>query len=99
LDLRILFQRSRAQESSSFSHSGYLEKLEAGELATEQRRKKFLDACAEELSVKRLEWQNIQVSLVAGAGNHLKLRFLSTYRRALDHLATEGRSGLFRAAG
>ena len=46
----------------------YLEKLRAGELDTEQKRKKLLDAYAEELCVKRLEWQQIQVSVVAGAG-------------------------------
>ncbi|MFD1328001.1 hypothetical protein [Mycoplana ramosa] len=46
----------------------YLEKLRAGELDTEQKRKKLLDASAEELSMKRLEWANIQVSVVAGAG-------------------------------
>jgi hypothetical protein len=34
----------------------------------EAETKKLLDAYAEELSMKRLEWQNIQVSLVAGAG-------------------------------
>lgn len=45
----------------------YVEKLRDGELDTEQRQKKLLDAYAEELSVKRLEWQNIQVSVVAGA--------------------------------
>ncbi|SCY92969.1 hypothetical protein SAMN03159288_05312, partial [Rhizobium sp. NFACC06-2] len=38
----------------------YLEKLRAGELDTAQKRKKLLDAYAEELSVKRLEWSNIQ---------------------------------------
>ncbi|TBD88116.1 recombinase family protein [Rhizobium ruizarguesonis] len=46
----------------------YLERLRAGELDTEQKQKKLLDAYAEELSVKRLEWENIQVSVVAGAG-------------------------------
>ncbi|MGQ3164924.1 MAG: recombinase family protein, partial [Agrobacterium sp.] len=46
----------------------YLERLRAGELDTAQKQKKLLDAYAEELSVKRLEWQNIQVSVVAGAG-------------------------------
>ncbi|WP_312406277.1 recombinase family protein [Rhizobium sp.] len=46
----------------------YLEKLRAGELDEEAKRKKLLEAYAEELSVKRLEWQNIQVSVVAGAG-------------------------------
>ncbi|WP_168208212.1 hypothetical protein [Agrobacterium sp. T29] len=46
----------------------YLEKIRAGEIDTAQKQKKLLDAYAEELSVKRLEWSNIQVSLVAGAG-------------------------------
>jgi len=45
----------------------YLEKMRAGELETEAPKKKLLDAYAEELSMKRLEWANIQVSLVAGA--------------------------------
>ena len=44
------------------------EKLRAGELDTEQKRKKLLDAHAEELSTKRLEWANCGVDiLVAGA--------------------------------
>ncbi|WP_230640366.1 hypothetical protein [Shinella sumterensis] len=46
----------------------YLEKLSAGEVDTEAKQKKLLDAYAEELSMKRLEWANIQVSVVAGAG-------------------------------
>jgi hypothetical protein len=46
----------------------YLEKIDSGELATKQNRKEFLDAYAEELSVRRHEWKNIQVSVVAGAG-------------------------------
>jgi hypothetical protein len=46
----------------------YLERLRAGEIDTEQKQKKLLDAYAEELSLKRLEWQNIQVSVVSGAG-------------------------------
>ncbi|PDT75456.1 Site-specific recombinase and resolvase superfamily protein [Sinorhizobium sp. BJ1] len=49
-------------------HHDYLARHESGELDTELKRKKLLDAYAEELSVKRLEWQNIQVSVVAGAG-------------------------------
>ncbi len=39
----------------------YLKRLRAGELDTEQKQKKLLDAYAEELSEKRLEWANIQV--------------------------------------
>ncbi|MCV9961889.1 hypothetical protein OIU34_08235 [Pararhizobium sp. BT-229] len=44
-----------------------LAQLTGEELDKEQKRKKLLDACAEELSLKRLEWANIQVCLVAGA--------------------------------
>jgi hypothetical protein len=39
----------------------------SGELDTELKRQKLLAGYAEELSRKRLEWQEIQVSLVAGA--------------------------------
>nr|WP_186363412.1 hypothetical protein [Rhizobium sp. ACO-34A] len=42
----------------------YLARFRAGELDTAQKQKKLLDAYAEELCVKRLEWSNIQVSLV-----------------------------------
>jgi hypothetical protein len=49
-------------------YADFIEKPEAGEIDTAQKQKKLLDAYAEELSVKRLEWSNIQVSLVAGAG-------------------------------
>lgn len=48
-------------------HNDYLEKLAAGELDPEAKRKKLLDAYAEDLSVRRHEWKDIQVSLVAGA--------------------------------
>ncbi|MBB3917094.1 hypothetical protein [Rhizobium fabae] len=37
----------------------HLEKLHAGELDTAQKQKKLLDAYAEELSVKRLEWLSV----------------------------------------
>ena len=46
----------------------YLEKIDSGELVSQEKRKEFLDAYAEELSVRRDEWKNIQVSVVAGAG-------------------------------
>ncbi|GGB13925.1 resolvase [Brucella endophytica] len=49
-------------------HHDYLARIGTGELETDAKRKKLLDAYAEELSVKRLEWENIQVSVVAGAG-------------------------------
>ncbi|CAN7453351.1 hypothetical protein [Pararhizobium sp. LjRoot238] len=62
----------------------YLARLEAGELDTEQKQKKLLDAYAEELSVKRLAWQNLQASLVAGARNQ---RFLRLAEVAIPRLA------------
>ena len=43
-------------------------RLNAGELDTEAKRKKLLGAYAEELERKKLEWENLQVSVVAGAG-------------------------------
>ncbi|WP_246723552.1 recombinase family protein [Rhizobium sp. ARZ01] len=49
-------------------HTDFIEKLEAGEIETKEKQQKLLDAYAEELSAKRLEWQNIQASVVAGAG-------------------------------
>ncbi|MGO7947160.1 hypothetical protein ACC722_38930, partial [Rhizobium ruizarguesonis] len=45
-----------------------LAKIASGEIETEAKQKKLLDAYAEELSLKRLEWKNIQASVVAGAG-------------------------------
>ncbi|MGZ2485118.1 hypothetical protein ACVITL_003641 [Rhizobium pisi] len=54
--------------SLTLKRPDYLEKRRAGELDTEQKQKKLLDAYAEELSIRRLEWKNIQVYLVAGAG-------------------------------
>jgi hypothetical protein len=49
-------------------HNEFLAKGDAGELRSERKQKEFLDACAEELSVRRQQWRNIQVSVVAGAG-------------------------------
>jgi hypothetical protein len=37
-----------------------MENLRAGELEREAKKQKLFDAYAEELSAKRLEWQNIQ---------------------------------------
>ncbi len=59
----ILEQRFKLQTQHT-----YLEGIESGRLSTEQKQKEFLDACAEELSVRRLAWGNLQVSVVAGAG-------------------------------
>ena len=43
-------------------------RLDAGELDTELKQQKLLEAYVEELERKKLEWVNLQVLLVAGAG-------------------------------
>jgi hypothetical protein len=45
-----------------------LARVEIGELDTEAKRKKLLDRYGEELIKRYPEWENLQVSLVAGAG-------------------------------
>jgi hypothetical protein len=45
----------------------YLDAKEAGLLGTEAKKKELLDAFAEELDRKQIEWKNLQVSVVAGA--------------------------------
>jgi DNA invertase Pin-like site-specific DNA recombinase len=49
-------------------HADFIEKLEAGEIATKEKQKKLLDSYEEELRRKYPEWENLQVSVVAGAG-------------------------------
>ena len=43
-------------------------KVTSGELDTDAKRQKLLEAYSEELLMKFPEWENLQVSLVAGAG-------------------------------
>ena len=43
-------------------------RIASGEIDTEHKKKKLLEAYAEELLSKYPEWENLQVSLVAGAG-------------------------------
>lgn len=56
---RIAFARGLVHVSHT--QHDYLDMLRAGELDRDQKRKKLLDACAEEHFVKRFEWLNIQV--------------------------------------
>ena len=42
--------------------------IASGEIDTEHKKEKLLEAYAEELLSKYPEWENLQVSLVAGAG-------------------------------
>ena len=46
----------------------FMTRLASGEIDTEAKQQKLLDAYAEELSRKYGEWENLQVSVVAGAG-------------------------------
>ncbi len=59
----IMEERLKAMHSLD-----YQKRLHAGELDTEAKRKKLLGDFAEELERKKLEWENLQVSVVAGAG-------------------------------
>ena len=61
-------RRSLEKRFEALQRHDYLERLRAGSIDTAQKRKKLLDAYAEELFEKRLEWVHIQVSVVAGAG-------------------------------
>ncbi|MGO7216056.1 hypothetical protein ACC817_25910 [Rhizobium ruizarguesonis] len=65
---RHLAYQKQPRLSSLPDESSVAGQLASEELDTQQKRKKLLDAYAEELSVKRLAWANIQVSLVVGAG-------------------------------
>ena len=43
-------------------------RIASGEIDMEEKRKKLLDRYGEELERQYLEWENLQVLLVAGAG-------------------------------
>ncbi len=47
-------------------HADLIDKLEAGEIDTESKKKKLLDAYAEELLCKYPQCENLRVLLVAG---------------------------------
>ena len=65
-------------------HADFIAKLKAGELDTEQKQKKLLEPYAEELKGKYPEWENLQVSVVAGACNQ---RFLRLVEQPIPRLA------------
>ncbi|MCW0001348.1 recombinase family protein [Pararhizobium sp. YC-54] len=56
------------QQFIAAAQNDLMAKIASGEIDTEQKRKKLLDAYAEELRCKYPEWENLQVSVVAGAG-------------------------------
>ena len=49
-------------------HEDFVERLEAGELDSEETKQILIDIYLEELFERFPEWENLQVSLVAGAG-------------------------------
>ncbi len=56
------------QQFVAAAQNDLLARIASGELDTEQKRKKLLSEYAEELLKKFPEWENLQVSVVAGAG-------------------------------
>ena len=55
------------QQFIAAAQNDLMARMASGETDTEAKKKKLLAGYAEELSRKRLEWQQIQVTLVAGA--------------------------------
>ncbi len=55
------------QQFITAAQNDLMARIASGEIDTEQKRKKLLDAYAEELRCKYPEWENLQVSVVAGA--------------------------------
>ncbi len=49
-------------------HEDFVERLEAGELDSEEKKEILLDIYREELLERFPEWENLQMSVVAGAG-------------------------------
>ena len=56
------------QQFVAAAQNDLLARIASGEIDTETKRKKLLEAYAEELLVRFPEWENLQVSVVAGAG-------------------------------
>jgi deoxyadenosine/deoxycytidine kinase len=56
------------QQFVAAAQNDLLARIASGEIDTEAKRRKLLSDYAEELLRKYPEWQNIQVSVVAGAG-------------------------------
>ncbi|NEJ31717.1 recombinase family protein [Rhizobium leguminosarum] len=56
------------QQFVAAAQNDLLAKIASGEIDTEAKKETLLDAYAEELKSKYHEWENLQVSVVAGAG-------------------------------
>jgi hypothetical protein len=48
------------------AHADFVERMEAGEIDSEAKKRMLLDAYAEELLERYPEWENLRASLVAG---------------------------------
>ncbi|MFC6448379.1 hypothetical protein ACFP77_22740, partial [Shinella zoogloeoides] len=59
------------QQFVAAAQNDLMARIASGEIDTEHKKKKLLEAYAEELLRKYPEWENLQVSVVAGAGFHL----------------------------
>lgn len=55
------------QQFIAAAQNDLMTRIASGEIDTQAKKQKLLAGYAEELSRKRLKWQEIQVSLVAGA--------------------------------
>ncbi len=66
--IRYFISTIRRQQLIAQQHYDYMEKLKAGELSTVSQKQKLLAVYAEELSDRRRRWDNLRVSVVAGAG-------------------------------
>ena len=56
------------QQFVAAAQNDLMARIASGEIDTEHKKKKLLEAYAEELLRKYPEWENLQVSVVAGAG-------------------------------
>ena len=69
--MRLTGSLLRGNQQSRFIseiHEDFMERLEAGELDSEEKREIMLDIYREELLERFPEWENLQMSVVAGAG-------------------------------
>ena len=54
--------------SSSLLPNDLMTRMASGEIDTEAKKNKLIEAYIDEMSRKLPEWENLQVSVVAGAG-------------------------------
>ena len=56
------------QQFVAAAQNDLMSRIASGEIDTEHKKKKLLEAYSEELLRRFPEWENLQVSVVAGAG-------------------------------